>query len=301
MTGYVNGERSLVPMCSRNDDRLFITAVHQVCGRRPQSQPTLLAGRLTLIPNSPPLFGPSSFLLWVQPRCWPCLLFLTCCGSIFAASGAADITSATIMIGTGLVLDLARWTLHRRWLTQTYWIKQVEKALSDPTYVTKTRNLNRAWLISATAIFLLHGVLWVALAAPESRVGTSIFAQLHSEPYTILRISHMARSYAGELDGRGYPGRAYLWTEFVCQSFTIYIACILIWVFGWLRQMTVLNLVVRHRAISARVASLKPWPVSFAISSIFSIIGFLVINNLTTAHRVNQHVRSALPTLRRAD
>lgn len=231
-----------------------------------------------------------------RPRCWPCLLFLTCVGAVFAFSGAADITSAIMMIGAGLALDLVRWTLHRRWLTQTYWTEQIGKALSDPAYVSRTRNLNRWWLISTTAIFLLHGTLWVALAPSESGARTSIFAHLYLEPDSILRISHIARSYMSELVGRGYPDRGHLWVEFVCESFTIYLTCVVIWILGWLKQATVLNLVARHKAISARVANLKPWSVIFAICGAFSVMGFLVVNNLATAHGVNQQVRAGLPT-----
>ena len=111
-----------------------------------------------------------------------------------------------------------------------------------------------------------------------------------------MRISRIARSYLTDLDQHGYPGRARLWEEFVCQSFAIYIAIILIWSFGWLKGVTVLNLALRIQAASAGVTKLKPWSAALAVCGGFSAIGFLVVNNLVGIDWGSQHVRTALPT-----
>ena len=97
------------------------------------------------------------------------------------------------MTATGFVLDMIRWAVNRRRLTQNYWIKEVGKALSDLKYILKTRNLNRWWLLSTAAIFLFHGVLWVMLAPSEDRASASVFAQLCPEPRDLEDIPYRAQ------------------------------------------------------------------------------------------------------------
>jgi hypothetical protein len=194
------------------------------------------------------------------------------------------------MIGTGLVLDVVRWTLSRQRSTQTYWLREVSKALSDPAYAARLRYLYQLSQISTVAIFLLHGVLWVVLAPlDDGRASASILMHLYPEPRAILRISHIARSYLSELDRQGYQGRGQLWEGFVCQSFVIYVAVVLLWTFWAAKGATVLNLVVRNEAISKRDAKLKPFSSALALCGVFSIGGFVVINNWGAYGWTSQH------------
>jgi hypothetical protein len=246
--------------------------------------------------NNTAVCAPHWFSSWIRPRCWPCHLFLTSVCTVFAVSGAADISSVIVMIGTGVVLDIARFWLCRCMFMQAYWIREIARALSDPKYVTKERNLFRWRLVSTTAIFLLHGLLWALLVPSESHASASLFMHLYPEPHAFLRISNIARCYLGELDGRGYPGRGRLWEDFVFQSFIIYITCVILWAFLWSKSTATLNLIIRYQAISARTPNLKPFSFPLLLLALFSIAGFFIVNNLVTAHGVNQDVRAALPT-----
>jgi hypothetical protein len=237
---------------------------------------------------------PSRFAPWVRPRCWPCHLSLTCIGAVFAMSGAADIASAIAMIGTGVVLDVIRWMLLSRRLTQAYWTEEIAKTSSDQSYVIKARARDRWCLISIVVTFLCHALLWVFLAPDEGRANMSLLTYFNPEPHAILRLSHIARSYSCDLTAHGYPERARLWEVFVCQSFAIYIVSVLIGTFWWSKTATVLTLIRWNEAASERATKVKSLSAAIALCGAISVIGFFVVNNLVGIDWSGQHAGTAL-------
>jgi len=110
-----------------------------------------------------------------------------------------------VMIGTGVVLDIARFWLCRCMFMQAYWIREIARALSDPTYVTKERNLFRWRLVSTTAIFLLHGLLWALLVPSDSHA--SILSRMHSYGSRISLAAISANSMGADIRGGAGCGR----------------------------------------------------------------------------------------------
>jgi hypothetical protein len=60
--------------------------------------------------------------------------------------------------------------------------------------------------------------------------------------------------------------------------------------------VTVWILAAQNEAASVSGTKLKSLAGLLGLCAILSIMGFLVVNNLTTAHGVNQDVRAAMPT-----
>lgn len=226
--------------------------------------------------------------LWMHPRCWPCLFFLTCIGVVFAISGAADIWSAVAMVGTGLAFDIGRWLARPQWLSREYWIDAFRMTLDDPDYAGRGRRAERRWLIPITLVFLLHGMLWVVLAPRGAGAAMSGLADLYPEPSIILRISHIARSYVTTLNEQGLPARGLLWERFFFETFLIYIFFTLLAMWRWWKDVTILTFYRRHDMALKRKRGLCPVPAGLAAMGLLTAFGFLAVNNLVTEHSLLQ-------------
>ena len=211
-----------------------------------------------------------------------------------AISGAANLVTAETMIAAGLGVDFVRAVSWRGRYTLDYWLRRIQRNLSDPACYRARRRSPLRIAYSPVVIFLVNGIFWVVLARPERWEASPIVGYLHVDSNAIVAISHIARQYIAELVAHGYPRRAELVDDFVLQSFLIYVVCMLIWSFAGARYEMDDYLTKLYR----KVTSTGQQPINFApfvaLCMFFFVFGFLLINNLTFIDWTGHHDREAV-------
>lgn len=226
---------------------------------------------------------------FLRPSCLLCRFFLTFTSLLFAISGAANLRTAGLMIGTGMVLDIARSVAGLSRLTQMYWLRRVVRSAADPVYARRRNRLLFIPLYTPVAVFLLHGFLWMILAPRDPGTGATVLTSFCVEPRYVTAVSHVARSFALELINDGDPGRAQLLKCFISQTFSIYIISLIIWT----TLGTGRHLEGELEAVYKRIQANDPFKASYRPTLVLfgscMVIAFILINNLMFLEWTQRH------------